>query len=70
MNVGELKRRLENIPDDTVVLIGGGYDHSYYTCNSVSDTHAETVEGRLYWEYHNDENMEPDGKKVRAVVIN
>lgn len=40
VNVGELRKALEGVPDSLPVLIVGGSDHSY---NVVSGTQACTV---------------------------
>ena len=68
MNVGKLKKLLENVPDNTVVLIPG-IDHDYYEASGEFTT---ALKNNRTWNEDWGDNNTPEieyGKRLPAFVI-
>jgi len=67
MTAGELKKKLEEVPDDAYVVLDSR-DHSYRTADGVHLIDAEEHNRRFY-EYFSDEEMTSGSKKVQVVLV-
>jgi len=67
MTAGELRKKLERVPDDTHVVIDGR-DHRYYSAEGVHLIDAEE-HNKKFFEYFSDEEMTTGSKKVRVVLV-
>lgn len=66
MKVKHLKKLIENIPDDTEILVSG-YDHSYNEAECLYIFVEKS--GKYFYEYYDDANMKPNGVKEKHLVI-
>lgn len=69
MNVGELKKTLENVPDDVPVLTSGR-DHSYREVSALVG--SALLEDGGTWTEDYGEEMTPEadfGRRLQAVII-
>jgi len=67
MTAGELKKKLERVPDDAHVVFDRR-DNCYYTADGVHLVDAEEHNGKFY-EYFSDEEMTTGSKKVQVVLV-
>lgn len=68
MNVAKLRKMLEDVDDDLLVVLEGG-DHTYYEADSAGETHAERDEhDTLYW-WYSDDHMVEDSTKVKVFYV-
>lgn len=67
MNVKKLKKLLEKLPDDTIVVTSSS-DHSYRHVGA-DYTDAEQQNNGDFSEYHGDKHMFPGSKKIKVLVI-
>ena len=69
MTVGQLRKALEGVADEVVVLTPGS-DHSYNIVYQADDTTAAyDEESRSYFEWWSEEDADPGERPVRALVI-
>jgi len=69
MTVGELKKLIEKMPDDTPILVPGD-DHSYRAATASNCT--ALLERRNQWTEDYGEEMTPEkeyGKRVKALIV-
>ena len=70
MTVGELKKILEEIPDDNLPILKPSRDHSYtpiYHAEVCDVAYHSNI--REWFEYFSDEHMSPGEEKQRALVV-
>lgn len=65
LTVGELKKKLEKLPDDMVVLTGSR-DHSYRSVNAGEEI---ALYKDCYWGEYGDEPLERGEEIVKVLVI-
>ena len=68
MNVGQLKKVIENVDDDVEILTSGS-DHAMISC--FAEVHfVESLPGGCeFFEYFGDEHMAEDSDKILALII-
>ena len=67
MNVGQLRKALEGVDDD-VLLVVPGSDHSYREARVQQDK-AEVFEGGYLGEYFGEEYASEDRLSVKPVLV-
>ena len=68
ITAGELRKHLENVDDDTPVVISGGSDHTYLSFTDMrTDTVAVSKHG--YAEWYGLTYASPGEKPIKALVI-
>lgn len=69
MKAGDLKRKLENVGDDALVVVAA-VDHEYRTIHRAQPaTGVYSRKYRVMSEYHGDDLMEDDEIKIDVLVI-
>lgn len=68
MNVGQLRRLIEGLPDDVVVLRPAS-DHSYAKADGAIETAGHMKREGLFFEWHGPEHANPGEVPVQALVI-
>lgn len=68
MNIKDLKKLIENLPDDLPILVGD-YDHSYRKAGCYVLDVEYVSKLKKYFEYYDERNMSPDGEIKKGLVI-
>lgn len=66
LTVGQLRTLLENVADNTPVLIPSS-DHSYRRC--VAEVGEAGVDGNQFYEWFGPEHAGPDEKPTQALIV-
>ena len=69
MNVRELIEILSSLDPDSIVLVDGGYDHSYNRVMSVCDCEVESYNGGLYFAEFAYNNRNEKAQLVNATIL-
>jgi hypothetical protein len=67
--VKRLKKLIENLPDDTLIVTNGR-DHSYRSVSAQSDWIGYDVALGTFSEWHGKEHASEDEQRVKALIIN
>jgi hypothetical protein len=68
MKVTELRKALENLPDDLVVVTDGGRDHSYTRVRWAHADKAELFSDGHLCEYFDEANLS-GGRPIEVFVV-
>lgn len=68
MNVGLLKKLIENLPDDTIIVVPSK-DHSYRQVDRIETTEAERGKGGYLGEWYEDQEILESSKIITVLRI-
>ena len=68
MNVGKLRELIQDLPDDTPVVVEGR-DHSYNECTASYTDATWNRQARMFFEYAGPEHLAEGETCVRVVVV-